>query len=514
MGRALIGRTIRRLRAERGLTQQALAARLGISASYLNLIEHDQRAVTASLLIKLGETLRVDLAALSGTEERQLEASLRESFADPMLGAEPVAESEIAALVAAAPNAARAILGLYRGWRVAREDAGGIALPSGRRLLLPAEEIRDFFYDRANHFPELEAAAEAIAADLAASPHEMNHAIAERLRRVHQLSVVVRPLDGADRRYDKPARSLTLAESLPRESRGFQMAFQLAMLEAREAVETVITRAGLSSAEAATLARIGLLNYVAGALLMPYEPFLEAARAARHDIEALAARFGVSFEQVAHRLTTLQRPGARGVPFFFLRVDPAGNVSKQFSAAGFPFARYGGSCPRWVVHTAFARPGLQVQIAELPDGAAFLCFARAIDRAPAHWGEPRPTHVVAMGCALGHAADVVYGDGLDLAGARVGIGLVLPPVRPPRLSQPRLPAARAPAGAGPDHQERKPVSVRAGGVISGKRAPETAYRSACRRFSPRTTAPAGRAPRRPGRRHLTRRQPHPRLRSR
>ncbi len=223
------------------------------------------------------------------------------------------------------------------------------------------------------------------------------------------------------------------------------------------------------------LARIGLLNYVAGALLMPYEPFLEAARAARHDIEALAARFGVSFEQVAHRLTTLQRPGARGVPFFFLRVDPAGNVSKQFSAAGFPFARYGGSCPRWVVHTAFARPGLQVQIAELPDGAAFLCFARAIDRAPAHWGEPRPTHVVAMGCGLSHAADVVYGDGLDLAGARVGIGLVMPPVRPPRLSQPRLSAARAPAGAGPDDQERKPISVRAGGVISGKRAPETAY---------------------------------------
>ncbi len=423
MTRALIGRTVRRLRAERGLTQQALATRLGISASYLNLIEHDQRAVTASLLIKLTETLRVELVALSGTEERQLEISLREVFADPLLGAEAVPDAEVGHLAGGAPNAARAVLALYRAWRVAREDAGGIALPSGRRILLPNEEARDFFHERANHFPELEAAAEAMAAELAASPHEMNHAIAERLRRAHGLTVTVQKLAGALRRYDPAARSLVLSEALPRESRGFQMAFQLALLEARDAVDAVLHVAAPSSPEAAMLIRIGLLNYMAGALLMPYAPFLAAASTMRHDAEALAAHFGVSFEQACQRLSSLQRPGARGVPFFFLRVDPAGNVSKRFSAAGFPFARYGGSCPRWVVHTAFARPGdMQVQIAELPDGAAFLCFARTVTR-PLEWGEPRPTHVVAMGCALTHAADVVYADGVDLERARVGIGL-------------------------------------------------------------------------------------------
>jgi predicted transcriptional regulator/DNA-binding XRE family transcriptional regulator len=420
----MIGRTVRRLRTERDLSQQALATRLGISASYLNLIEHDQRSVTASLLIKLAETLRVDLAELSGTQERQLEVGLREVFSDPHLGAEAVPEEEIAALAGNSPNAARAVLAVYRAWRVAREDATGIALPSGRRILLPNEEARDLFDDRANYFPALEAAAEALAADLSVAPAEMNHAIAERLRRRHEVRVTVQALDGALRRYDPATRGLALSESLPRESRGFHMAFQLALLEAREAVEATVTEAEPSTPEAAMLIRIGLLNYVAGALLMPYLPYLAAVQALRHDMEAVAARFGVSFDQACHRLSTLQRPGARGVPFFFLRVDPAGNVSKRFSAAGFPFARYGGSCPRWVVHTAFAQPAsVQVQVAELPDGAAYLCFARAEARSATRWGEPRPMHVVAMGCALANAGEVAYADGLDLDRAKVGIGL-------------------------------------------------------------------------------------------
>jgi predicted transcriptional regulator len=252
----------------------------------------------------------------------------------------------------------------------------------------------------------------------------MNHAVAERLRRTHGVTVNVGALPGSLRRYDQAARRLDLSEALPRESRGFQMAFQLMLLEAREAVETVLAPAEPSSAEAAALIRLGLFNYLAGALLMPYAPFLAAARELRHDVEGLAARFGVSFEQAAHRLSTLQRDGARGVPFFFLRVDPAGNVDKRFSAAGFPFARFGGSCPKWIVHQAFATPGaLRVQLSALPDGAAFLTFARTVQGPPARWGEPAPVHVVAMGCDVSRAEEVVYADGMDLATASVGIGL-------------------------------------------------------------------------------------------
>jgi predicted transcriptional regulator/transcriptional regulator with XRE-family HTH domain len=424
MSRPLIGRTVKRLRTERALTQQALAARLGISASYLNLIEHDQRAVTAALLIKLSEILAVDLAALSGTTERQLETHLREVFADPMLAADPVDEAEIAQLAASQPAASRAILSLYRAWRVAREDSGGIALPSGRRILLPTEEVRDFFNDHANHFPILEDAAAALTAELGGAPSETNHAIAERLRHRHGVSIIVGPLEGALRRYEPDARRLLVSDMLPRESRGFHLAFQLALLEAREAVDAMVTQAAPSSPEAAALSRVAFLNYIAGALLMPYAPFAAAARALRHDMEALSARFGVSFEQACNRLCSLQRPGARGVPFFFLRVDPAGNVSKRFSAAGFPFARFGGTCPRWVVHAAFATPGMtRVQVARLPDGATFLCFARAVTTAAARWGEPAPVHVLAMGCDIAHAPALVYADGIDVEHAAVGIGL-------------------------------------------------------------------------------------------
>ncbi len=422
MSRPLIGRTIRRLRTEGGLSQQALAARLGISASYLNLIEHDQRGVTASLLLKLGATLQADLAALSGSTERQLESGLREVFSDPALGLEPVPEAELTALAGSAPAAARAVLALYRSFRVASEDASGIALPSGRRVMLPTEEARDFFQARSNHFGPLEAVAEGIAAELGGAAG-LDQLVAARLQARHGVRVRIAPMDATLRRYDPDARLLELSETMRRESRAFQLVFQLMLLETREAVDGLAASASPTSAEACGLIRLGLVNYAAGALMMPYGPFLQAARALRYDVDALAARFNVSFEQVAHRLSTLQRDGARGIPFFFVRVDPAGNVDKRFSAAGFPFARFGGSCPRWVIHGAFSVPDtLSVQAAELPDGAAFLCFGRALTGTAARWGDPAPRHVVALGCDIDRAAEVVYAEGLDLS-RRVGIGL-------------------------------------------------------------------------------------------
>lgn len=424
MAKPLIGRTVRRLRSERGLTQQGLAARLGISASYLNLIEHDQRAVTAAVLIKLSAVLGVDVAALSGNSERALESGLREVFAEPGLGLAEIPEAEIAALAGSAPNAGRAVLALYRAWRVAREDSAGLALPSGRRMMLPTEEARDFFHDRANHFSGIEALTEALGRDMGAQPSEMNHAIAERLRQKHGVRVAVGPLEGALRRYEPASRMLALSETLPRESRGFQMAFQLLLLEARDVVEAEVSPAAPSTPEAAALIRVGVLNYAAGALLMPYAPFAAAARELRHDVDGLAARFGTAFEQAAHRLSTLQREGARGVPFFFLRVDLAGNVGERYSAAGFPFARFGGSCPKWVTHHAFTTPGMmRVQHAELPDGARFLCFARTVHGRAVHWAEPPPVQVIAMGCDAAHGPELVYADGLDMKHPPVGIGL-------------------------------------------------------------------------------------------
>ena len=424
MSKPIIGPTLRRLRTAQGLSQQSLAQKLGISTSYLNLIEHDQRGVTANLLFKLAKILDVDLDTLSGDQERDYAIKLREVFADPMLGIDDVPESETQAIAAAAPNAIRAILALHRAWQGAREDSDGITLPSGRRILLPNEEVREYFHTHSNHFPSLEQAAEAISSTLQSAIIGTNHALAERLRQKHGLVVVVRPLPGNRRIFDPAARLLTLSETLSRESRGFQMAFQLAMLECRDVFEALVRMASPTSPDAAELLRVGLLNYIAGAIIMPYEPFLACAEEFRYDVDFIAARFGVSYEQACQRLSSLQRSGARGVPFFFLRVDPAGNVSKRFSAAGFPFMRFGGTCPRWIVHSAFATPGTtRVQIAQLPDGQTFLCFARAIAGRPARWGDPPPIHVVAMGCDIAQRDSLAYSDGIDVEKAAVGIGL-------------------------------------------------------------------------------------------
>ncbi len=427
--RTFLGRTIRRLRDQHGVTQQAMAATLGISPSYLNLIEHDQRPVTASLILKLAQHFQADLATLS-SGGAETEVALREVFADPMLGAEAaVADAEMAALADQAPNAARAVLALYRAWRVAREDSAGISI-GARKFRLPTEEARDFFHDRMNHFPAIEAAAESLVAALPdAAPGHMNRALADRLAARHGVSVRVLPAaetGGALRSFDAAGRTLLLSEVLAHESRGFHLAFQLGLMEVQAPIDAEIAGAAPTTREAETLIRVGLLNYFAGAVLMPYLAFQRAAASLRHDIDGLSARFGVSFEQACHRLSTLQRREARGVPFWFVRVDPAGNLTKRFSAAGFPFGRFGGSCPRWVAHQAFATPGmLRTQRARLPDGATFFTFARTVSAPGGAPHLPPVTHAIGLGCDIAHARAIAYADGLDLESdaAVVGIGL-------------------------------------------------------------------------------------------
>jgi len=429
--KTLLGQKIRRLRQDRGLTQQQMAGELGISASYLNLIEHDERPVTVSLLLKLGEKFGVDLNALTDDAERQLAAALSEVFADAGLREGGVDSNEIARLVGAAPRAARAIADLYRALRAARDDAQAlnIDLSEGRtrRVVLPTEEARDFFEARRNHFPALETAAETLQP---AGGSELGRTLGDRLARHHSVTVEVAPVEsmaGAFRRFEPQSRRLSLSEALPLASRNFHLAYQLGLLEARDAIGEIIRAAKLSAPESEMLCRVGLVNYFAGAVLMPYAAFLAAAQAERYDVERLMNRFGVSFEQAAHRLSTLSRPGAAGIPLFFARADIAGNVSKRFSAAGFHFSRYGGACPRFVVHEAFATPGLiRRQIARLPDGATFFCVARTVEKPGGGFHAPSGHMAVVLGCDIGRAAEVVYADGLDLArpeaATEIGVG--------------------------------------------------------------------------------------------
>jgi hypothetical protein len=432
--KTLLGNKIRRLREQAGLTQARMAGQLGISASYLNLIEHDQRPVTVSLLLKLGRQFDVELTDLSDDDDRKLAGGLREVFSDGTLAAHGVTGEEIRSLAEAVPNAAKAILELYRAYRLARDDAQSmtLGLPSGttRKLVLPAEEARDFFHDRTNYFDEIEKAAERVVAEADLPPGEPWRGLLDYARAKHGISVEIVPpadLGGAVRRYDAKAKKLLLNEILPRPSRRFHLAYQIGLLEARKPVDLIVATAKLASKETETLVRVGLFNYFAGAVLMPYAPTLATARALRYDIDLLSHHFGVSFEQACHRLSTLQRPGDKGVPLWLVRVDVAGNVSKRFSAAGFHFSRFGGSCPRWVVHEAFTSPGrILTQVARLPDGATFFCVARTVAKAAGGWREPPTTYAIGVGCEIGQAHELVYADGLDVASragaVEIGVG--------------------------------------------------------------------------------------------
>ncbi|MBV1836296.1 short-chain fatty acyl-CoA regulator family protein [Acetobacter estunensis] len=429
-----IGRIIRRLRQERGLSQQALATRLGISASYLNLIEHDQRGVTAALLIKFTRALDVSIETLSGTEEQKVEAQLREALSDPELGADMEGAAHEVTTVAAQPNVARAILALHQAYRAARHDAEGMALPGGRRLILPHEEVRRIHDERMNYFPELEKVAESVRDDMAHAlgfaggatlpQSEVNHAVASRLRQQHGVVVQVLPSGDVLRRYDPALRQLVLSDLLPRESRGFQLAFQLMQFEAREAIDKVLRQEVPSTREARVFLEIGLTNYAAAALLMPYMSFLEMATACRYDIEVLSLRFGVSYQQAAQRLASLQRPGARGIPIFFVRTDPAGNITKSFSSCGFPVPRQGNPCPQWNACTAFTTPGeIRTQVVAFTTGQTFLSVARSQVGAVTQWGEPRPMQNVVVGCDITRAGEVVYADRLNLEAKPTPIGI-------------------------------------------------------------------------------------------
>ncbi len=427
--KTLLGAKLRRLRQDRGLTQAQMAGELGISPSYLNLIEHNERPVTVGLLLKLGKAFDVDLQALSDDDERKLVVALREVFADGALAPHEIKPEEVQELVAASPRAARAIVDLYRAFRSAREDAQALVLSTGtgRRITLPTEEARDFFHDRTNHFPTIEDAAETLWRNAALDADDLDRGLKAELARRGVSVAVDDDGEGSLRRYDATSKRLVLSGLLGRAGRVFHMAYHLGLSDASEAIDAILAEARLSSKETETLCRVGLVNYFAGAVLMPYAPFLAAAKAARYDIDVLGRKFEASFEQVCHRLSTLQRPGAKGVPFYLVRVDIAGNVSKRFSAAGFHFSRFGGSCPRWIVFDAFRTPGLiRTQLARLPDGAAFFCIARTVAKDSAGWHAPASQLALGLGCDVAHAHELVYADGLDLertdAATEIGVG--------------------------------------------------------------------------------------------
>ncbi|WP_449255596.1 short-chain fatty acyl-CoA regulator family protein [Bosea sp. (in: a-proteobacteria)] len=425
MKKAFMGVRLKRLREERRLTQAALASALGLSLSYLNQLENNQRPLTVPVLLKLNAAFGVDVQLFSDDDEARLIGDLREALADPAIG-EQIATAELRELAASMPAVGRALVSLHRRYRGALEQSAALAARLGddRQSALtsavstPFEEVRDFFYERHNHIDPLDRAAEAIARELGAAGAQAEAALIERLQDRHGIRVATFRHDGEEggqRHFDAAEGVLRLSSHLGKGQRAFQIATQLAFLEHRDAIDGLVATGRFGGDDSRRLARIGLANYFAGALVLPYGEILAAAESCRYDIELLGQRFGVGFETVCHRLSTLQRPGAQGVPFFFIRVDRAGNISKRQSATDFHFSRVGGTCPLWNVYDAFVQPGrVLTQVARMPDDRTYLWVARSVSRARGGYHQPRKTFSVALGCDLRHAGRLVYADGLDL----------------------------------------------------------------------------------------------------
>ena len=418
------GPRVRRARMERELTQTAMAAGLGISPSYLNLIERNQRPLTVQLILKLASVYRIEPGELQADEKASV-AALREMFADPLLAGELPGDAELAELTASAPNVSAAILKLFRAYK---EQAGRLsdlsallaregketALSSAR---LPFDEVSETLAARPNHFATLEEEAEAFLKLL--QPYDdLMAALKGWLKREHGITVRVLPvatMPNWRRRYDRHTNRLFLSERLSPFDRLREIAMEACLVRMNVAIGAEAEALKLSSDEAARLARFELARYAAHALMMPYQTFRAAAVKERYDIDILRTRFGVSFEQAATRLATLQRPGAAGIPFFLIEIDQSGHQIRRSGARGFP-ARFGGGCPRLPMYAAFAEPGrILVEAVEMPDETAYLCLARTLEGPQGRFDERLRRTSILLGCEIGFAEGIVYGDALASA---------------------------------------------------------------------------------------------------
>lgn len=410
------GAKLREVRTRLGHTQKDFAAKLGVSLPYLNQMENNNRPVSTTVVLSLAQEFGLDVTELSAGDSERLVSDMREAMADPLFADNlpPLADLRLAA--SNAPAFAHSFLELHRSYRQMQERLASLDEALGREdaraTPSPWEEVRDFFHYCDNYIDAVDRAAENFAT-------KEGQAGNIRVAAVAALANSGVSVDFSDndrlRHFDPATKNLSISRRAPPESQTFQLLLQVALIKQNALLEATLDLARFHSAEARSIAKIGLANYFAGAALMPYARFQDTARKNRHDLEVIAGHFGASIEQVAHRLSTLQRPGDKGIPFFFVRVDQAGTITKRHSATRLQFARFGGACPLWNVHRAFELPGQFLrQLAETPDGVRYISLARDVSKPAGRFGAPVRRYAIALGCEVRHARDLVYADGMDL----------------------------------------------------------------------------------------------------
>lgn len=421
MAKLIAGHQVRKARRQAGLSQVAMAEQLGISASYLNLIERNQRPLTAQVLVRLTELYDFDPRALNASAPGGGADAMRRRLADPAFADLEIDRAELEEWLAAAPGGAEAFARAYD-----RGGASGGSSPAASDD--PSIAARREIERWRNHFPDLDAAAETLADELRLSSGDLYSAIAERLRVKHNLTLRILPVEVLPdllRRLDLHARQLQLSEMLDPASRTFQAAFQLGAIEARAEIEALVKGAAFAERAAERLYRRHLTSYFAAAVMMPYARFLRACEGTGYDLELLQRRFGAGFEQVAHRLTTLQRVGARGLPFFMIRIDRAGQVSKRYAgASGAAIVEAEGRCPLWRLHHAFDRPGaIATDLVELESGERWFTAARTVHPQGRRAGQAGAEFVIGLGLSADLAGTLALAQGRDLGGGATPIGL-------------------------------------------------------------------------------------------
>jgi predicted transcriptional regulator/transcriptional regulator with XRE-family HTH domain len=426
MSKTFVGPQLRQLRRVRRQTQAEMAKALGISAGYVNLLENNQRSLSVRLLMALADTYQVDWRDIIRDETPNLLSELRNVVRDPMFSGNVPDLQELRAAIDHAPRLVEQFVALYGIHRTTLERIMRQGTASGpERLLASSAEavIHDFFRDNSNYFHGLELAAESLRREEACETDDIYAVLKARLANAHGIAVRRRTAEDmtqALRLYDREERVVHLSEALDHCNQVFQLAHVLCLVELHDQLNALTAASGITSKTSLARCHVELANYFAAAFLMPYETFLKTAETTAYDIDRISARFAVSFEQACHRLTTMQRPGAQGVPFFFLRVDKAGNVTKRFNSTSFHLAEYGGSCPVWNIHMAFRTPGVILpQFVELPDGERFFTISRTADRPAVNLETQDHRLSVALGCELQHANRLRYAASFNFNDQRI-----------------------------------------------------------------------------------------------
>lgn len=415
MSKTLIGPQLRQLRRAYKQTQAEMARQLGVSSSYINLLENNQRSLSVKVLMELTDAYGVDWRKLVNDNEAIRLADLRATARDPMFTGTPPDLQELRAALDHAPRLVEQFLKLHQSHRSLLETLQHAGPGSGRSDLLsasPESAIHDFFRQNGNHFPALERAAEEARERMGGAQDELYTGLKSQLRRAYNVDVAVVSSDemtDSVRVFEAENNRVLLSEALDPINRTFQLAHVLGLVSCASLIDELIGGDENLAGAAHDRCRVELANYFAAAVLMPYPLFLAQAEVGQYEIDQLAAKFTVTFEMVCQRLTTLQRKGAQGVPFFFLRIDSAGNVTKRFNATPFTLAEQGGSCPVWNIHGAFATPGVILpQLVEMPDSGQFFTISRTTDR-PAIGRQKRARRlVVALGCERTHMQRIGY----------------------------------------------------------------------------------------------------------